>query len=68
MEEPVSSPERTEQPRGPWLGLGIGFLIIVAIIGWLVYSSRTSETRSTAHPTVMEAAISADPYAARESG
>jgi hypothetical protein len=68
MEEPVLSPTNSpndqEKSRGPWLGLGIGFLIIVAIIGGLIYSSRTSETRYAPQPTPIQAAGSADPYAA----
>jgi hypothetical protein len=65
-DEPLSSPKepRPEESRGPWLGLGIGFVIIVAIIGALVYSSRKSETRQSAQPAVMQSAAAADPYAA----
>jgi len=65
-DQPLSSPgePQPEDSRGPWLGLGIGFLIIVAIIGALVYSSRKSETRQSAQPAVMQSAAAADPYAA----
>jgi hypothetical protein len=64
MEEPRLLPDepQADAPRGPWLGLAIGFLIIVAIIGALIYSSRKSETRQSAQPNVMESAA-ADPYA-----
>jgi hypothetical protein len=65
-DEPLSSQgePQAEESRGPWLGLGIGFVIIVAIIGALVYSSRKSETRQSAQPAVMQSAAAADPYAA----
>src|SRR5437868_340424 len=66
MNSPLSSPEPQppEEPRsGPWLGLGIGFVLIVCIIGFLIYSSRTSDTRAIPRPAVMQAGT-ADPYAA----
>jgi hypothetical protein len=67
MEEPRLLPDepQAEEPRGPWLGLAIGFLIIIAIIGALIYSSRKSETRQSAQPDVMESAAAADPYASQ---
>ncbi|MCU1309452.1 MAG: hypothetical protein JWO20_577 [Candidatus Angelobacter sp.] len=67
MEEPRLLPDepKAEEPRGPWLGLAIGFLIIIAIIGALIYSSRKSETRQSAQPDVMESAAAADPYASQ---
>jgi hypothetical protein len=40
-------------------------VIIIAIIGGLIYSSRTSETRQAAHPAVMQSAGPADAYAAK---
>src|SRR6266404_4658205 len=67
MEEPRLLPDepQAEEPRGPWLGLAIGFLIIIAIIGALIYSSRKSETRQSAEPNVMQSAAAADPYASQ---
>src|SRR5213083_2263772 len=65
MDEPLTSPPQEERPSGPWLGLGIGFVVIVAIVGGLIYSSRTSESRNAAQPAVMNSSGKADPYAAR---
>ena len=67
MNSPLSptEPPPPEEPRGgPWLGLGIGFVIVVSIIGYLIYSSRTSETRNLPRPAVMQSAATADLYAA----
>jgi hypothetical protein len=66
MNSPLSPPEpqpAEESRGGPWLGLGIGFVIIAAIIGFLIYSSRTSDTRQIPRPAVLQAGT-ADPYAA----
>ena len=65
MEEPLSSREQDEKSSGPWVGLGVGFVIIAAIIGGLIYSSRTSSDRYAAQPVVMNAASAADAYAAK---
>lgn len=65
MDEPLSSPPQEERSSGPWVGLGIGFVLIAAIIGGLIYSSRTSENRSAAQPAVMNSSGAADPYAAK---
>jgi hypothetical protein len=65
MNEPLTSPPQEAKSSGPWLGLGIGFVIIVAIIGGLIYSSRTSENRNAAQPAVMATQANADPYAAK---
>jgi hypothetical protein len=59
-----TSPATPEDSRGPWLGLGIGFLIIVAVVGYLIYTSRTSSDRRPPPPAVMEQA-QADSYAAK---
>src|SRR4051812_7378274 len=63
MDEPLSSPPQDEKSSGPWLGLSVGFVLIIVIIGFLIYSSRTSETRGTAQPAVMNSPAQADPYA-----
>jgi hypothetical protein len=61
---PVPSPDSdTEPSSGPWIGLAVGFAIIVAVVGYLIYSSRTG-SRRPAPPAVMQQAPS-DPYAAR---
>jgi hypothetical protein len=66
MEEPLSSPEpQEEKSSGPWLGLGIGFFLIVLVIGFLIYSSRNSSTRIATQPAVIGSAAQADPYAAK---
>ena len=65
MDEPLSSPSPEEKSSGPWLGLGIGFVLIAIIVGALIYSSRTSENRNVAQPTVMSSSGVADPYAAK---
>ena len=54
---------QSEPTRGPWLGLGIGFAIILATVTVLIYSSRTSPDRDRAAPNISNAA-QADPYAA----
>ncbi|HUS18433.1 MAG TPA: DUF2393 family protein [Terriglobales bacterium] len=63
MAEPLSSAPQHEPSRGPWLGLGIGALIVVGIISYLVYASRSSPTRHERRAEVMQSAP-ADPYAA----
>lgn len=65
MSEPLSPPPaQTEPSRGPWLGLGIGALLVAGIIAFLIYTSRSSETRYERRAEVMQAAP-ADPYAAK---
>jgi hypothetical protein len=61
--EPLSPPPDHEPSRGPWVGLGIGALLVVAIIGYLVYASRSSPTRHERRIEVMQA-TKADAYAA----
>lgn len=63
MAEALLTPPEHEPSRGPWLGLGIGALLVIAIIGYLVYASRSSPTRHERRTEVMQAAP-ADPYAA----
>lgn len=46
------------------MGLGIGALLVAGIIVFLVYSSRSSQTRYERRPEVMQA-TQADPYAAK---
>jgi hypothetical protein len=46
------------------LGLGLGFVIIVTVIGYLVYSSRMGSGRRPAAPQIMQQA-QADPYAGK---
>lgn len=64
MSEPLSPPSQHEPSRGPWLGLGIGAVLIAGIIVFLVYSSRSSETRYERRAAVMQA-TPADAYAAK---
>jgi hypothetical protein len=64
MSEPLSAPPQHEPSRGPWVGLGIGALIMISIIVYLVYSSRSSDTRYERRAEVMKA-TQADPYAAQ---
>jgi len=65
MDEPLSTPPAEEKSSGPWLGLGIGFVLIVIVIGFLIYSSRTSPNRAAVQPSVSGAAAKADPYASK---
>src|SRR5437764_7527341 len=66
MDEPLSSPTPPEEKSsGPWLGLGIGFVLIVLVIGFLIYSSRNSADRNAVQPQVVGASGQADPYAAK---
>src|SRR5689334_21778584 len=66
MPEPEATPDSPEvKSSGPWLGLGIGFVLIVAIVGYLIYSSRNSPNRAAVQPQVIGAAQQADPYAAK---
>jgi hypothetical protein len=57
-------PSPPEKTGGPWLGLGIGFGIILVILGYLIYSSRNAPKQVISAPRLMEAAP-VDPYAAR---
>lgn len=54
-----------ESMKGPWIGLGVGFVLIAAIVGGLIYSSRNSKDRIAVQPEVTGAATQADPYAAK---
>src|ERR1043166_1640548 len=62
--DPTSQPPE-ERSSGPWLGLGIGFVLIVATVSFLIYSSRNSPNRAAVQPQVIGAAQQADPYAAK---
>jgi hypothetical protein len=62
-DEPFQQTPQYEPSRGPWLGLGIGAVIILAIIAYLIVSSRSSPTRYT-NPIVINQQVPADPYAA----
>lgn len=64
MDEPLSPLPQTEPSRGPWLGLGIGALIVIGILSYLVYASRSSQTRYERRAEVMQSAP-ADAYAAK---
>jgi len=64
MAEPLSSIPEHEPSRGPWVGLGLGALLVIAIISYLVYSSRSSPTRHERRVEVMQSAP-ADAYAAK---
>ena len=64
MAEPLSSVPQHEPSRGPWVGLGIGALIVAGVITYLVYSSRASQTRYERRPEVMQSTL-ADAYAAK---
>lgn len=66
MSEPLATPPQTEPSRGPWLGLGIGALLVAGIIVFLIYNSRSSETRYERRAEVMQA-TPADAYAANLS-
>lgn len=63
---PPSAPisPSAEPSRGPWLGLGIGFALILLVVGFLLYSSRNSPTRYVAQPAIMQSSA-ADPYAGK---
>jgi hypothetical protein len=63
QDQPVSPPE-IEPSSGPWLGLGIGALLIVVVIGFLIYSSRKDPGRTPRPQAVMQQAPQ-DPYAAK---
>lgn len=60
-ESPLSAPQY-EPSRGPWLGLGIGAVIICGIIAYLIISSRSSPSRY-APPITIAQSIPSDPYA-----
>jgi hypothetical protein len=61
---PLSSSPRYEPSRGPWLGLGIGAVIILGIIAYLIYSSRSAPSRYEKPITVSQSAPE-DPYASK---
>lgn len=52
-----------EPSRGPWLGLGVGLVIVGGMLAYLIYSSRSAPERNLRPPSVM-ASAAADPYAA----
>jgi hypothetical protein len=60
---PFSGPAEPEPSRGPWLGLGIGFALIAAIVGYLIYSGTTNSPNRSSVPSINQAATP-DPYAA----
>lgn len=62
MSEPLTTPPQSEPSRGPWVGLGIGALLISGVIVFLIYSSRSSDTRYVRRAEVMQA-TQADAYA-----
>jgi hypothetical protein len=53
-----------DNSSGPWIGLGIGFVLIVAVVGGLIYSSRTS-TRNAVQPQMIGSTQQVDPYSAK---
>jgi|SRR3954469_1983652 hypothetical protein len=59
---PADAPP-SEPSRGPWIGLAIGLVIIVSVIAYLIYSSRTSGDRPDV-TTKINAPAAADPHAA----
>src|SRR5437660_1547777 len=65
---PEESSSRESEERspmsGPWIGLGVGFVLIAAVVGGLIYSSRNS-ARNAVQPAVSGAAAQADPYATK---
>jgi hypothetical protein len=63
QEQPLSTPREPEPSSGPWVGLGIGALLIVIVVGFLVYSSRKDPGRTPRPQAVMQQAP-VDPYAA----
>jgi hypothetical protein len=64
-DSPLSGSNQQYEPsRGPWLGLGIGAVIILGIIAYLIYSSRTGPNTYTKPITVAQSAPE-DPYAAK---
>jgi hypothetical protein len=64
MLEPPTSAPQNEPSRGPWLGLGLGALLIACVVLFLVYSSRSSGTRYERRAEVMQS-TPADAYAAQ---
>src|SRR5437870_333069 len=54
-----------ESGAGPWIGLGVGLVVIAAVVGGLIYSSRHSANRNAVQPAVIGSAASVDPYAAK---
>jgi hypothetical protein len=64
LDDPTPPSPENEPSRGPWIGLGVGLIIVVAMIGFLIYSSRNNPSRRPAPPAVMQQA-QADPYAAQ---
>jgi hypothetical protein len=61
-EAPLSSQPQYEPSRGPWLGLGIGAVIILGIIAYLIYSSR-SGPKTFEKPITVAQSAPQDPYA-----
>jgi hypothetical protein len=61
-EVPFSQPPQYEPSRGPWVGLAIGAVIILGIIAYLIYSSRSAPTRFAPPITIAQSAPE-DPYA-----
>ena len=55
---------QTEKPGGPWLGLGIGFAIILSIIAYLIYTSRSTPKQVVSAPKMMES-TPVDAYASK---
>src|SRR5438270_9253106 len=53
-----------DNSSGPWLGLGIGFVLIVGVVGGLIYSSRTS-TQNAVQPQMIGSTQQVDAYAAK---
>lgn len=53
---PFSQPPKTEPGRTPWIGLGIGAVIICAILAYLIISSRSSPTRYAPPITIAQSA------------
>jgi hypothetical protein len=61
---PLSTMPEPEPSSGPWLGLGIGAVLIVITVGFLIYQSRKDPGRTPRPQAVMQQAP-ADPYAAK---
>lgn len=64
-QDPILRPPYEPEPsKGPWLGLGIGAVLITLVIGGIIYSSRTGGNRYQKQTQVMQQGT-ADPYAAQ---
>jgi hypothetical protein len=63
-EDPIQQQPATEPGRTPYLPLAIAFVIIFAVIGYLIYSSRTSGRLVNPTPVNPEAHL-VDFYASR---